>query len=49
MEKLIEQFNKFFEGGVRVEIVEGHLEITTDSQKILFAMPKIIGIDSTGL
>jgi len=49
MEKLLEQINEFFKGKVVVEIVNGYLVITTDSQKTILSMPRILGIDSMGL
>ena len=40
MEKLIEQFNKYFDGKARAKIVDGILEITIDHQTLFISLPE---------
>jgi hypothetical protein len=47
MEKLIEYLNDF-KGVIKLEFIDGHIIITTNSTKIILSTPKIIGVDSTG-
>ena len=48
MQKLIDDFNKVFEGTAKAEIVNDELEITIGSVTASIQLPSIVGSRSTG-
>jgi len=48
MKKLLERFNRFFEGSAEVKIVDNKLEITIGSQTLIISLPEVIGAQSKG-
>ena len=49
MEELLKEFNSFFEGAAKAEIVDSRLEITIASRTLVIRLPSVIGVQSKGL
>ena len=43
MNKLIKEFNTFFNGSAEIVVREDRLEITIDSQTLILSLPEVIG------
>jgi len=48
MDKLLEEFNSFFNGTASIKITDDRLEITIGSKTLILSLPQIIGIQSKG-
>ena len=48
MEKLIEQFNIFFNGTATIEIKDNELHITMGAETLFLSLPEIVGGCSKG-
>lgn len=49
MDKLLNEFNLFFKGDARAEIVDGRLEITIGYRTLVIRLPAVIGVQAKGL
>ena len=47
MDKLLKEFNSFFEGIAKAEIVDGNLEITINGATLLISLPEVNGGHAT--
>ena len=48
MENLIDQFNSYFRGSAKVEIVGDRIAITIGNETMSISLPKAVGWSSTG-
>ena len=48
MGELLKEFNRFFEGDVKIALSNNRLEITVGSRTLILSLPEIIGVDSMG-
>ena len=49
MDKLLDEFNEFFEGIARAEIKNDELWVTINGATLIISLPKVTGAQSTGL
>ena len=49
MDKIMEEFNTFFEGDATAGIVNGKLHITIGSRTLVISLPAIVGAQATGI
>ena len=48
MDKALNEFNEFFEGDAKAEIVDGRLNITIGSRTLVIRLPSVIGVQAKG-
>jgi hypothetical protein len=46
MQHIIEEFNSFFEGNAKIELIENNIEITIGSRTLTIQLPCVIGVKS---
>jgi len=48
MQNIIDEFNHYFEGDAKAEIIKGQLEITIGSVTMVISLPGCVGVKATG-
>jgi hypothetical protein len=48
LEKILDEFNRFFDGQGKAVIINGNLEITIGSQVMVVSLPQVMGWQSKG-